>query len=454
MAHATFRKTLRTLIAVPLLAWTALTMVPAQAAVPETDAPPLHLTGTLADGAVWIADVPADWNGELLLFSHGFGPLQPQLAPSEQARTALLDAGYALAGSSYDPNGSWWALNSAERDQFATLDAFTRAVRRPDATIAMGQSMGGLVAARMARDGGGRIDAALSLCGITAGAVDTLDQQLRAEVAIAELLLPGEPVELAGYANLAEAEAAGRRLLDAVTAAQATPEGRARIALVAALLDETDWVEGSAPPAPGDVQARQEQQYLGVRRVAEFLLWYGRYSIESAVGGNPSTTAGTDYPALLSRSRHAGVVRSLYTRAGLDLRADLAALADAPETHADLGARARLRATSTAGQGLAVPTLTVHTTADPLVPVEQEFTFARRIRAAGDGSLLRQAFVARPGHCAFTAAEVVASVRAVDHRRSTGRWDSVTRPRALNAAAAATGLGESAFVRHPNPPTT
>ena len=34
-----------------------------------------HFTGTLPNGASWVADVPSSWNGILVLYSHGFGPL-------------------------------------------------------------------------------------------------------------------------------------------------------------------------------------------------------------------------------------------------------------------------------------------------------------------------------------------------------------------------------------------
>ena len=84
-----------------------------------------HFSGVLADGASWIADVPSDWNGTLLIYSHGYGPLVAADAPSPALRDALLARGYALAGSSYDPSGSWWALKSAVRDQFETIDSAT-----------------------------------------------------------------------------------------------------------------------------------------------------------------------------------------------------------------------------------------------------------------------------------------------------------------------------------------
>ena len=76
-------------------------------------------TGTLADGATWIADVPTNWNGVLLLYSHGFGPLAAADAPDPASRDALLARGYALAGSSYDPNGSWWAWFSIRNGMFS-----------------------------------------------------------------------------------------------------------------------------------------------------------------------------------------------------------------------------------------------------------------------------------------------------------------------------------------------
>jgi hypothetical protein len=46
-------------------------------------ATPAHYTGVLPDGASWVADVPGAWNGTVVLYSHGFGPLQARDAPDE-----------------------------------------------------------------------------------------------------------------------------------------------------------------------------------------------------------------------------------------------------------------------------------------------------------------------------------------------------------------------------------
>ncbi|WTO33186.1 alpha/beta hydrolase [Streptomyces achromogenes] len=417
----------------------------AQTTAPATAAP-RHLSGRLPDGASWIADLPAHWNGTLLLFSHGYGPTTAQDAPSPAAGQALLAEGYALAGSSYDPNGPWWALRSAERDQLATREAFAAVAGRPARTLSVGQSMGGLVNARLARDAGSGIDGALGLCGLVAGGVDLENYQLDAEYTIASLLAPDEHLRLVDFADQDAAVATAARLTAAVERAQATPAGRARIALAAAYLNLPDWAPGQNPPAPGDAEGQEAQQYAWFAQGLLSFIVPARYSVERSAGGNTSWNAGLDYAALLRSSEHADEVRALYRTAGLDLRADLTALTRGARVHADPRAVRSLERTSTAGQGLAMPLLDLHTTSDQLVPVQQENAFAARVRAAGDGALLRQAYVARQGHCAFTTAEVVAGVHALEHRVATGRWDGGTTPAALQRAAQALGLDGAAFV--------
>ncbi|MFI2435398.1 alpha/beta hydrolase [Streptomyces sp. NPDC018693] len=440
------------------LAALALTLSAALLASPARadTATPARLTGTLADGATWIADVPADWNGTLVLFSHGFGPTVAGNAPSEAVRTELLDQGYALAGSSYDPNGSMWALESAERDQFETLDAVTAKIGTPRRTLAVGQSMGGLVNAQLARDGAGRIDGALGLCGLVAGATDLSNYQLDAQYTIARLLLDDgqEPPDLVRFGSAAEAGAAARRLTDVVTAAQATPRGRARVALAAAFLNLPAWSSGPTPPAPTDWAGRQEQQYAWFEQGVLSFVAGGRYAIEQSLGGNNSWNQGVDYARLLAGSAHAPQVRALYRAAGLDLRADLRKLTEGADITADPAAVHTAERTSSAGQGLAVPLLNVHTVADDLVPVEHERRFADRVRAAGDGALLRQAYVERVGHCNITTAETVAALHAVEHRVDTGRWDGTATPAALQRAATALGLDGAAYVAYRPAPLT
>ncbi|MEU2923773.1 alpha/beta hydrolase [Streptomyces sp. NPDC007251] len=433
------------LTALATLASAALTALPAPAAQADTGTT-THLTGTLADGAAWIADVPAHWNGTLLLFSHGFGPTVANDAPSDAVRTELLAEGYAMAGSSYDPHGSMWALNSAERDQFATLDAVTAKIGSPRRTLAVGQSMGGLVNAQIARDGAGRVDGALGLCGLVAGGTDLDNYQLDAEYTLARLLLPGQDVGLVRFGSADDAAATAKKLTDAVTAAQNTPQGRARIALAAAFLNLPAWAPGQDRPAPADWAGQEEQQYAWFAQGILSFVEGGRYAVEQSAGGDNSWNRGVDYGRLLAGSAHAPQVRALYRAAGLDLRADLVSLTRGASITADPAAVRAAQRTSSAGQGLAVPLLDVHTVADNLVPVEQERRFGDRVRAAGDGALLRQAYVERQGHCTFTTAETVAALHALDHRVATGHWDDAATPAALQRSASALGLDGAAYV--------
>ena len=78
-----------------------------------------------------------------------------------------------------------------------------------------------------------------------------------------------------------------------------------------------------------------------------------------------------------------------------------------------------------------IPVLTMHTTGDGLVVPENEQAYASVVRRAGDSRLLRQVFVNRAGHCAFTPAETITAVKTLLNRMQTGHWND----RALRPAA-------------------
>ncbi|MFF9774860.1 alpha/beta hydrolase [Streptomyces sp. NPDC013978] len=445
--RSTRRSTKRALTALAATVVLSLTGASVSTATPAAAAPAVErLTGTLPDGAAWIADVPENWNGTLIVFSHGFGATTPQNAPREAVRLRLLEEGYALTGSSYDVSETLWALESAARDQVATVAAVTERIGEPVRTLSIGQSMGGLVNAQLARSGAGGIDGALGLCGLVAGANDLHTYQLDAEYTIARLLLPGTPVKLVDFASEAEGAATGRQLTDAVVAAQKTPEGRARIALAAAYLNLPTWAPGKERPAPGDRDEQQAQQYAWLAQGVLNRVEPARFHVEKALGGNNSGNKGVDYARVLATSQHAPLVKALYKKAGLDLRADLRDLTNNATITADPAAVAEGLRTSSAGQGLAVPLLNIHTTADDLVPVEQESRFATRVRASGDAAQLRQAYVERQGHCTFTTAETVAALHALESRLDTGRWGASATPAALQSAATALGLDGAAYI--------
>ena len=419
-----------------------------------------HFTGTLADGATWIADLPAQWNGTLLLYSHGFGTLSPADSPDPATAAALLARGYALAGSSYDPNGSLWALDSAVRDQFQALRAVETSVLpgRPQQVLAFGTSMGGLISALEAQDGAGRIDGALTTCGIVAGAINLNNYQLDGEYALAQLLLPGQQVQLVRFTGTGQALATAATLQAAAAQAQQTAAGQARLALAMAFINVPPWDSSQAvpPPAsdPGAQEAAQYQvEFTGAFSTLDFIE-SGRPAIDQAAGGSATWTSGVDFAAVLARSPYRKEVAALYRAAGLSLGDDLHTLTAGADITADPGAVRSLERTSVPTGHLAVPELDLHTISDQLVPVQQENYYAHTVRAAGDSSLLRQAFVASVGHCNFSPAELIAGVQAISHRVSTGSWGDVAEPDSLEHVALGLNLGPARFTRyHPGPLT-
>ena len=111
---------------------------------------------------------------------------------------------------------------------------------------------------------------------------------------------------------------------------------------------------------------------------------------------------------------------------------------------------------------LAMPLLTLHTTGDGQVPIDQLGILRRRVDAAGRGRLLVSRVFVDPGHCGFTATEWAAALRAlvrwVEHGvRPKGndvrhlndlrpRFELLPRP-GTAAADAVRGAGRRVLVR-------
>jgi pimeloyl-ACP methyl ester carboxylesterase len=405
-----------------------------------------YLCGKLDDGAIYTIEVPPNWNGALFLYSHGYVTPGSALAAADVGDPVtggwLLSHGYALAGSSYATTG--WAIQQALPDQISTLNVFGDLVGTPAQTIAWGHSLGGIITAGLIQDYPDRFSAALPMCGVLAGGVATWNTALDGAFAFQQLIA-GSSVQIVNIAhptaNLAAAE-------QAATVAQQTAQGRARLALAAALGDEPGWFTPLSPePAAGDYAAQEDNQYLWDTEV-DFPFGFAlRAELEARADGNPSWNTGVNYDVQLARSAGLHEVLALYRAAGLSLRGDLARLNSAPRISADPSAVRYLAQYISFNGHLSVPVLTMHTTGDGLVVPENEQAYASVVQRAGDSRLLRQVFVSRAGHCAFTPAETVTAVQALLRRLATGRWDDqALQPESLNAAAAGLGPAENIFL--------
>src|SRR5258708_15916696 len=228
-------------------------------------------TGTFGDGATWIIEVPWPWNGTLLLSSHGYvAPGNPNPAHDvgdPGTRAFLLANGFALAGSSYAHTG--WAIQEALLDQTAVLDEFTAMFGKPTRTIAWGHSLGGIITAGLIQRHPKRFNGALPMCGVLSGGVATWNQALDGAFAFKNLFDFGGPLQVVNITNpglnftIAETRLA---------TAQATPQGRARLALVAALGDTPGWFNPASPePAANDYTSQEVNQFLWLRMLISLL---------------------------------------------------------------------------------------------------------------------------------------------------------------------------------------
>ena len=153
-----------------------------------------------------------------------------------------------------------------------------------------------------------------------------------------------------------------------------------------------------------------------------------------------------NYTTQLAKSVDMREVVALYKAAGLSLKADLATLNNATRISTDTGAVQYLENNIAFNGHISIPVLTMHTTGDGLVVPENEQAYRSVVRSAGNQPLLRQIFVHRAGHCAFTPAETITAARTLLHRLDTGSWTGQgVRPAALNAKATALGPNFNIF---------
>lgn len=428
-------------VAVPLLVLAGCSSDPAPASSVRSESTDVAFTGCdkvacagqLA-GAAYEIQLPRTWNGTLLLYSHGyrharpappdFAPVdtKPVSAPAPQVAVALLEQGYALAGSAYKTNG--WAVADGVAAGEQLRDFFVQRVGKPDRTYAWGDSLGGLISQLLAERHPDWVHGAAPLCGVLGGTNLNFDLALDLAFAIKTLVHPR--LKLTGYASYEEAVANFRGAYDAVLAAtRDLAVGAPKLLLVAALVD------APTQTASYDGSTLQSQAAALVEGIVTGLVFgtVVRWEVEQRVGGNPSGNAGADYRARVSAAER----QLIETVSAGSTDRNLSLLAEAPRTRPDDAARTAFHDLGTPTGDLQVPTLTLHTRADPLVLVQNETVFGEKVSAStAKKADLVQLYTVAParyakpapygaGHCNFTTAERLGAVKLLDDwvRRGT-----------------------------------
>lgn len=352
----------------------SLPVTPQSIAYSVVDLPLEPLPGARAyhgveNGAAWQAEIPDNWNGELVLYAHGYRAHDPTLrVEPPPLREHLVGAGFAWAASSYRENG--YSPGTAAEDTLALRDVVARiAGKSPTRVYLYGQSMGGNVVTYSLEQHPDAYAGALAECGAVDGA-RILDYFVDWTVVAAYLAGETDVAITANPARFAQAQTTAQQFLG--SPGHLTLQGeRFRSIIINLGGGPRPWAEEGF-----------DLQYPVTMSLLSDALSHPDASV--VAGGNAGTLYQSD-PSL-----------------GLDdadLNARVIRVTANPEVVAAAPGLAPL------GGRITRPLLTIHGTGDLFVPISLEQSYRRKVEAARSGDLLVQRAVRRPGHCVFSAAE-------------------------------------------------
>lgn len=359
----------------------ALHLQPAVAQTPASDHPATNqpLTplacedGAQSSGAVYRICMPSFWNKNLLVYAHGYvSPQRPIAIPEEQLSLGGISLdqianlqGYAFATTSYNSNGL--AVQQGIADLVDLAAIFMQKQGAPNNVILIGVSEGGLITALAAERYPDVFDGALALC----GPYGSFRQQINYFGDFRTLfdyffpgLIPPSPVAIPAdltttWATSFYSNTVRPALVDPANADKVTQ-------LLAA---------AKAPFSAGDPTSQES--------VIQNLLTYnidGTNDANSKLQGQPYDNQGRLY----SGSNDDAALNQNVQR----FSADAAAL--------------NLIAAQYETSGLlAIPLVTMHTNADPIVPAQQGDLYLAKTKASGSTQFHEHIVVNTFGHCAF-----------------------------------------------------
>lgn len=351
---------------VRLLAGCALVLAVAAAGAPAPTPEQTAETGTIANAPFRI-DLPAKWNGSLVMLMHGYEPKgMPRRTPWPAAEETkpFVDAGYAVAQSGYSAQG--WAVAEALPDIERLRAYFVKHHGPPKRTYAVGFSLGGLLALATVEKHAKSYEGALSLCGMN---------------------MPGSAVGALLLRNLAAFDFYFPHVLPKLDAADA-PTMVAQDAIEAALKNDeavanrlTDALDIRRPALAGAIML----DYLALQE------------LRSHAGGFPADNRKTRYTGFPNDEA---------------LNASIARYRGDPKAIAYLAANAPLSG------AISVPVVLQSNADDPTIPPRYGTIYPQAVRRAGRQKLLTVLPRIGHGHCDFSANQtMVAFGQLVDKTR-------------------------------------
>lgn len=339
-------------------------------------------------GALYAMFLPDGWNGDLVLYAHGFiDPEAPIALPTndgiEALRDRLLELGYAVAYSSFPENGL--AVKEGARSTHQLRGLFVEEFGEPDRVYLMAHSLGGLISIMLAEKHPSQYDGVVPMCGMIGGSQIQADYVANVRVLFDFFypgVLPGDALNIPEGVDL-QTEV----ILPVIQAISADPTGAGAISAI------------HQTPVPWSNGAELVESIV---RAIGFNFRGGPDILERTHGNSPFDNTDTEYTGFLPPQVLAAV-NTFVDR-----------FEDTPD------AVNYLRNFYLPSGELDIPVLTLHNVMDPVVPLFHEPAYQQIVAAAGESDRLVQRTVNRYGHCEFETAEMVQALQDLEDWAENG----------------------------------
>ncbi len=346
------------------------------------------------NGAMYRVEVPANWNGKLVMYAHGYRGTGAALSVSDPSiRRYLVQNGYAWAASSYSKN--YYDVRAGVEDTNALALEFnkiaaanSRPLTEPTRIYITGHSMGGHITAAAIEDEAYatanhkvKYNGAVPMCGVV-GDTELFNQFAAMQVTAQAIAgVPAYPTE--------------------------------KWADIQKLVTDTLFTTfPSVPTAAGQTYLSVVKNITGGERplFAQGIAFGGSFPSAYGTFGSDGTVTGILNVNVLDTTAYTYVIDG---DAAGSVALNAAAQKITPTADANRLRRDGLRWVPQVNGEFKIPVVSIHTLGDLFVPFSMEQTYAKRTAAKGNSQWLVQRAIRGASHCDFTTAEQVEAFDAM-----------------------------------------
>lgn len=366
-----------------LLLLAALTIATSLPTAFAADPPKIKVEIGTLDGASYRIDMPANWNGVLLIYYHGYSehPVVFDKDKPNDMGSGFAAGGFAVAQSGYSEIG--FALEHAIPETEALRRYTIAHYGQPKETYVMGHSMGGQLSMITMESYPNRYDGALPLCGL----LEPTNWAVGHGGAIRAAFDYYYPGLLPGPIGIPDSAVFDDSTVDKVLKAlPSNPKGLAELMALTRFKTQDDLASGMAFSA---FIERDFEQKLGSPVMDNHNYIYA--------GGPDDNTLNDGVKRYTASDSALAYLKTWYTPTGVLLK----------------------------------PMLAVHTTYDPIIPADSVRLYAEAVQRAGSSANFVQQYVKADGHCHISAEETMTALQElIDWKRNGKRPQSGALPAA------------------------